>query len=88
MLPGWIENQMELFINEDQIYNQNLRIKFEKWMYEMKYTMPKTRYECDFRIREFMKDNNIGYKKCKSNSSIKIVSLDSIQNTTVKHLLK
>ena len=88
MLPNWVEDQMELFIDEDQIYNQNLRIKFEKWMYEMKYTMPETRYECDFRIRAFMKDNNIGFKNCKSHSSIKVVSLDSIQNSTVKHLLK
>lgn len=88
MLPGWVEDQMELFIDEEQIYNKNLRMRFEKWMYSMKYTMPETRHECDFRIKEFMKDNNIGFKTRKSHSSIKIVSLDSINNSTVKHLLK
>lgn len=87
MLPLWIEDRMELFINEEKIYNQNLRIEFEKWMYEMKYTMPETRYECDFRIREFMKSNNIGYKVLKSNSSVKVVDMNHITNKTVRHKL-
>lgn len=80
MLPGWIEDRMALFINEEQIYNQDLRIKFEKWMYIMKYTLPKTEKECDFRIKEFMSSNNIGYKVLRSDSSIKTVDLNHITN--------
>lgn len=80
MLPGWVEDRMSLFINEEQIYNQDLRLKFETWMYIMKYTLPKTEKECDFRIREFMKDNNIGHKVLRSGSSIKTVDLNHITN--------
>lgn len=80
MLPGWIEDRMELFINENQIYNQDLRIKFETWMYDMKYTLPKTEKECDFRVKEFMRDNNIGSKVLRSSSSIKTVDLNHIAN--------
>ena len=80
MLPNWVEDRMELFINEEQIYNQDLRIKFEKWMYDMKYTLPKTEKECDFRIKEFMESNNIGYKILKSNSSVKTIDMNHIIN--------
>ena len=80
MLPGWIEDRMSLFINEEQIYNQDLRLKFETWMYDMKYTLPKTERECDFRINEFMKDNNIGHKVLRSGSSVKVIDMNHITN--------
>jgi hypothetical protein len=88
MLPLWIEDRIELFINEEQIYNENIRIKFEKWIHSKNYTLPKTNKECDSRINEFMKEKHIRYKNCKSNSSIKVIDLNRITNKTALTLLK
>ena len=88
MLALWIEDRMELFINEQQIYNENLRVKFEKWIYSKNYTFPKNNKECDSMIKEFMIEKHIRYKNCKSNSSIKVIGLDCITNKKALSLLK
>lgn len=88
MLAAWIEDRMELFINEEQIYNKNLRVKFEKWIHSKNYALPKTNTECDSIIKEFMKEKHVRYKNCRSNSSIKVIDLDRIANKTAQSLLK